>query len=232
MGTPQKKTFPQGLERVIEEAEELFVREGFLHFSTEQLAARLRCSKRTLYSIAPSREQFFSLVLERRLKSMNRDMIAAAKAAPNCLAATCAFLERAIEYFGDKPTRFNNDLKGFAGGVRAVKRTQKQREIALQGIITEGMKTGAFRKVDPRFVAIALSAAAQKVTEPQFLAESQTNYPQALRQVFRLFFQGLLPSHEAEQSRERLGRRTSIRHLSPVFARGRALSRDQAVATR
>jgi AcrR family transcriptional regulator len=225
MGTLQKKTFPKRLERVIDEAEKLFVQEGFLHFSTEQLASRLRCSKRTLYSIAPTREKFFERILERRLGSMNRGMIAAAKGAPNCLAAMCAFVERAIEDFGEKPTRFNKDLKSFSGGMRALNRTQKQRDEALQAIIAEGVKSGAFRKVHPRFVAIALSAAARQVTDPQFLAESEMNWPQALRQIFRLFFQGLLPSHEAEELRERHGRSASVRHLSPVFARDRMVSR-------
>ena len=232
MKTLPKKTFPKRLERVMEDAEALFVRDGFLHFSTEELAARLRCSKRTLYTIAPTREKFFERILERHLSSMNRGMIAAAKAAPNCIAAMCAFVEHAIENFGEKPTRFNNDLKSFPGGERALERTQKQRDEALQAIIAEGVKTGAFRKVNPHFVAIALSAAAHEVTDPQFLAESEMNWPQALRQVFRLFFQGLLPSHDAEQLRERHGRSASVRHLSPTFERGRTLSRRQAPAHR
>ncbi|HXN85816.1 MAG TPA: TetR/AcrR family transcriptional regulator, partial [Candidatus Binataceae bacterium] len=87
MGTVKDRALRTRLERIIEEAESLFVEEGFLHFGTIELARRLRCSKRTLYSIAPTREKFFEVILERHLSRMNREMIAAAKAAPNCIAA-------------------------------------------------------------------------------------------------------------------------------------------------
>ena len=47
------KLLPVRLRRVLDEAEELFAQEGFLHFSTDELARRLRCSKRTIYAVAP-----------------------------------------------------------------------------------------------------------------------------------------------------------------------------------
>jgi AcrR family transcriptional regulator len=39
---------------------ELFLAEGFLSFSVEDLAARLQCSKSTLYLVAPSKEQLIT----------------------------------------------------------------------------------------------------------------------------------------------------------------------------
>ena len=42
---------------------DLFLDQGFLAFSVEQLAAHLRCSKSTLYSIAPSKEQIVTSVV-------------------------------------------------------------------------------------------------------------------------------------------------------------------------
>ena len=130
MGTVKERALPKRLERVMEEAEALFVEEGFLHFGTMELARRLRCSKRALYSIAPTREKFFELILERHLARMNREMIAAAKAAPNCIAALCAPMETAIAAFGNESNRFNNDVKSFPAGVRVLKRTEKQRHAA------------------------------------------------------------------------------------------------------
>ena len=44
---PKFRLLPVRVRRVLDEAEELFAREGFLHFSTDELARRLRCSKRT-----------------------------------------------------------------------------------------------------------------------------------------------------------------------------------------
>jgi AcrR family transcriptional regulator len=201
MGTIKEQGLPQRLERVIEEAESLFVEEGFLHFGTMDLARRLRCSKRTLYSIAPTREKFFELILEHHLERMNREMIEAAKAAPDCVAALIAPMETAIAAFGNESNRFNNDLKSFPGGLRVLKRTQKQRARLTEDTIARGVRIGAFRKIDPHLVAAALHAACSSVTDPQFLSGATMTWADALREVFRLFFQGLLQSREAEEVR-------------------------------
>jgi AcrR family transcriptional regulator len=211
MGTVKDRPLPKRLERVIEEAEALFVDEGFLHFGTMELARRLRCSKRALYSIAPTREKFFELILERHLARLNREMFAAAKTAPNCIAALCAPMETAITLFGNESNRFNNDLKSFPAGVRVLRRTEKQRMRLTEETVAQGVRIGAFRKVDPHLVAAALQAAAMRVTDPQYLSESTMTWAQALREVFRLFFHGLLQSRDAEELRERHSRSVSVR---------------------
>jgi hypothetical protein len=50
-----------------------------------------------------------------------------------------------------------------------------------------------------------------RFTESQFLSESTMTWSQALREVFRLFVQGLLHSRDAEDLRERHGRSASVR---------------------
>ncbi len=42
---------------------DLFLAEGFLDFSVEDLAERLQCSKSTLYAVAPSKEQLITAVV-------------------------------------------------------------------------------------------------------------------------------------------------------------------------
>lgn len=41
----------------------MFLAEGFLHLSVEDLAVRLKCSKSTLYAVAPSKEQLVVAVV-------------------------------------------------------------------------------------------------------------------------------------------------------------------------
>jgi AcrR family transcriptional regulator len=47
------------LDRLID----LFLAEGFARFSVEDLAARLKCSKSTLYALSPSKEQLITMVV-------------------------------------------------------------------------------------------------------------------------------------------------------------------------
>ncbi|MGN0066022.1 MAG: TetR/AcrR family transcriptional regulator, partial [Nocardioides sp.] len=51
------------LDQLVDGLVELFLAEGFLPFSLEDLAVRLKCSKSTLYSLAPSKEQLFVTVV-------------------------------------------------------------------------------------------------------------------------------------------------------------------------
>src|SRR5690606_22990951 len=48
---------------VLEGLVELFLAEGFMAFSLDDLAARLQCSKPTLYGVAPSKEQLITAVV-------------------------------------------------------------------------------------------------------------------------------------------------------------------------
>src|SRR5271170_8040684 len=67
------------LGRILREAEELFLQEGFLHFSMDELARRLRCSKRTIYKLASSRDRFIESIISRHLMRLNENLFEAAE---------------------------------------------------------------------------------------------------------------------------------------------------------
>jgi AcrR family transcriptional regulator len=49
----------------MDQLEDLFLSEGFAHLTIDAIVGQLRCSKMTLYTLAPSREQLTSTVLRR-----------------------------------------------------------------------------------------------------------------------------------------------------------------------
>ena len=62
-------------------------------------------------------------------------------------------METVIALFGNESNRFNNDLKSFPAGLRVLKRTEKERLRLTEESIAQGVRIGAFRRVDPRLVA-------------------------------------------------------------------------------
>jgi AcrR family transcriptional regulator len=50
---------------LLDQLEELFLREGFAQSTLDDIVGKLRCSKMTLYTLAPSREQLILAVLRR-----------------------------------------------------------------------------------------------------------------------------------------------------------------------
>src|SRR5260221_12382599 len=83
----RNQPLPVRTRRVLDEAEVLFAQEGFLHFSTDELARRLRCSKRTIYAVAPGREKFFEAVILHRVGKAEDATIAPLRDAPTVQAA-------------------------------------------------------------------------------------------------------------------------------------------------
>jgi AcrR family transcriptional regulator len=178
-------------ERLLDEAEALFVREGFLHLSTDDLAHLLHCSKRTLYAIARGREKFFTVVVERRNLRLEREQIARLEAAPNVEAAILVCIESMVNTLENTSAIYLRDIMRFPPGQRIVSHVLKRLTDALTAVIERGKRENVFRKIEPRVAAEALLAAVRRTIEPDFLAESRVTSAEAVRQVYQIFHFGL-----------------------------------------
>ena len=213
------------IKRVIREAEELFLQEGFLHFSTTDLAQRLRCSKRTLYSIAPDRSSFLEFIISRHLVRLNENMLAAAEAAPDWMSAINAILDAALETFGAEATRFVSDLTLFPGGVRLLHQTENARIDILARVIAAGIADGTFHKIDPTIAAYAVIGASQRISQADFLARSKIPWSQALTGLYQFFSHGLLAPAPA-----RRGKVPTVRVVRPNLSAAKVLARNGSSA--
>ena len=197
------------LERLMDEAEALFSEEGFLHLSTDDLAERLRCSKRTLYAIAPGRERFFEAVLMRRISRQERELLAQVERAPELQSAIAACLETIVQNLEAISPVFLRDYMRFPAGARLLKRFQKQITEALVRVIERGEQEQVFRKLEARVAAEALIASVMRMIETDFLAASPVTAAEAVRQVYQIFWYGLRlddAAPGAEYPRDKLAR--------------------------
>ncbi len=179
------------LERLLDEAEALFTQDGFLHFSTDELARQLHCSKRTLYSVARGREKFFSTVISRRMSRLERKHIAQVEEAPNVEEAILVCVESMVETLESISPLYLRDLMRFSPGERAVRQTLTQITEALARVIEQGERQNVFRKIEPRVAAEALFVSVRRMIEPDFLATSRVTSAEAVRQVYQIFWFGL-----------------------------------------
>jgi AcrR family transcriptional regulator len=61
----QPRTWTGRQAELMDQLEDLFLSEGFAHLTIDEIVGQLRCSKMTLYTLAPSREQLTITVLRR-----------------------------------------------------------------------------------------------------------------------------------------------------------------------
>jgi AcrR family transcriptional regulator len=213
----QAKSSPAGfptssprLERLLEEIEHVFLRDGFLHFRTEELARRLHCSKRALYQIAPSREELFELVVERWLAKLRRAGITAAEAAPDPFTAVTDYLGAATVATRDAGAQFVRDLSRFPATYRRLMSHQRERIAGLERLIEDGTARGHFRGVHAKLIAEVMLHAVAQIVDPEVLARVGLTMSQAFAALYDVVEHGLLPANGG-RPRPRYSRR---RHLS------------------
>jgi AcrR family transcriptional regulator len=206
---PVRRLASPRLERLLEELEHVFLRDGFLHFRTDELARRLHCSKRALYQIAPSREKLFELVVERWLAKLRRAGVTAAAAATDPFAAVTGYLGAAIIATRDAGAQFVRDLSRFPATYRRLMSHQRERIAGLERLIQDGTARGHFRGVHAKLIAEVMLNAVAQLVDPEVLARLGLTMSQAFAEFYDIVEHGLLPPNGA---RPRSGGR---RRLSP-----------------
>jgi AcrR family transcriptional regulator len=210
MGKPKSTPLPVRLRRVLDEAEELFLQEGFLHFSTDELARRLRCSKRTIYAVAPGREKFFEAVILQRVTKARDATIAPMKNAPSVRAAVQGCIQENVEQAKSVSPLWMRDVLLFPAGRRAVDKWRADIADELEHLIQRGINEGLLRKIDPRVAAEALLTSVLRVCEPDFSANSRTTMSEAIRQVYEIFWSGLFRGRRDGKRAQRIDEEINV----------------------
>jgi AcrR family transcriptional regulator len=136
----------------------LIQREGFADVTIEDLASRLRCSKTTLYQLAPSKpelvtvavRQFFRAAtarVEERIRDMDRPE-----------QQVIAYLNAAADELRPASRAFLTDIAEFAPAREVYRLNTRQAAERVRGFIADGVKSGAFRDVHALFVAEVVTA--------------------------------------------------------------------------
>jgi AcrR family transcriptional regulator len=141
----------------------LFLAEGFRHLTLSDIAARLRCSKSTLYALGQTKERLTVNVVRRFF----RDATARVEAATGTHQADGERIVAYLRAIGDalRPASaaFMADL-----AAHAFAREIYQQNTAIAGrrvreLIADGVRTGEFRPVHASFVADTVAATMERI---------------------------------------------------------------------
>ncbi|BBX71799.1 TetR/AcrR family transcriptional regulator [Mycolicibacterium psychrotolerans] len=131
----------------------LFLAEGFAHLTLDDIAARLRCSKSTLYTLAASKEQLVAAATVHFFRSATEfveTQVAAADSARERIAAYLSAVGAALDPASDQ---FMSDLDAFAPARATYETNTRIAAGRVQELIAEGVAGGEFRDVHAAFAA-------------------------------------------------------------------------------
>jgi len=176
----------------LEALEALILAEGFSRLNVSEIVARLRCSKRTLYELAPSKKM---LVLKALGNFFSRIRQEADHAIDNTLGPERQVYEylqvgvRAAEQLSQAVVA---DIDEWEPARTLWQEHIKLRVDGMCPIIENGVKAGVFRKVPPAFVAEIVFASINRLREPDFSDSTGLTISEAFHELYEMLLHSLM----------------------------------------
>jgi AcrR family transcriptional regulator len=148
---------------LLAQLEELFLAEGFAAFTLDDLAARLRCSKSTLYALADSKEQLAVTVVSRFFRNA-ADRIERRVAEENDPRKMIGrYFEGISEELGVASERFITDVSGTAATRSIYEARARAAARRIREFLSDGTQAGIFRDVHTELVAQMVSLVIESI---------------------------------------------------------------------
>jgi AcrR family transcriptional regulator len=148
---------PPPRHQLLDELIELFLAEGFLEFGIGELAARLRCSRSTIYQVAESKEQVVLAAVRGFFRRAAERIEAKVAAEPEPGARLAVYLTAVAEELAPASERFYADLQAYAPAASIYEENTRLAARRVQDLVTAGVEAGSLRPVEASFIGAAVA---------------------------------------------------------------------------
>ena len=185
------RTFSTRQVQVLDGIETIILTEGFRDLTVGGLAEQLRCSRRTLYELADSKEALVQLVLDRLLRRLARRAHDAAKGQDTHLERVRAFLTKGLTELHRATVSFAEDVAADPGAHDLVSSHFRYAVSTVEAMLIVGIEAGEFRAIHPRIAANALDAGLARLQQPAVLRTVGVSFAEALEEFLTFFTDGI-----------------------------------------
>jgi AcrR family transcriptional regulator len=169
----------------------LLLAEGFAHLTLDQLAARLRCSKSTLYALAGSREQLVRAAVVHFFRTATDRVEAQVTATEGARAQIAAYLRAVADELRPASERFMADLDAFAPAREVYERNTVLAARRVQQLIAAGAASGELRDVHAAFVADVVASSMVRIQQRRVAASTGLDDAKAYGELAELVLHGI-----------------------------------------
>ncbi|MFE0748427.1 TetR/AcrR family transcriptional regulator [Gordonia sp. NPDC058843] len=170
---------------------ELILREGFAHLSIGSIAAELRCSKSTLYTLAASKEQLVTATVTHFFRTATEQVESQVAASPSPRERVIAYLVAVGEALAPASEAFMRDLDAFEPARALYERNTAAASSRVQALIADGVSAGEFRNVDAAFAADLASSMMSRIQRREVWAATGLDDAAAYRQLASILTAGI-----------------------------------------
>ena len=163
-----RKTFKNLTEKhinVIEDFEDL-LEKGIANLTMSDIASKLKVSLRTLYEIAPSKEDLITTTMDRILTNIGREALSNMKNVKSPLERLRIYMRIGNEAAGPKLQKFDGDLDKIKGAKEMIDFHQNYFISFIKSLLDEAQAANEIREIDTQAVAITLGGIARELSIP------------------------------------------------------------------
>ncbi len=153
----------------------MFLADGFLDLGLDEIAARLRCSKSTLYVVAPSKEQLITTVTREFFRRSTEQVEQRLAAEPDPRRRIRTYLDASAS----ASATFYADVNDFAPAREVYRRNTAIAARRVQELVSQA--TGPDRAVDATFVGAVAAAVMASIQAGEMEASTSLNDATAYR---------------------------------------------------
>ena len=190
MSTPVRRGAARR-EQLFEALEGLLLAEGFAHFTLDDLAARLHCSKRTLYALAGSKEQLVRAAVVHFFRGATERVEAALAAQDDPRRRVGTYLGAVATELAPASPRFVEDVAAFPPAAEVYARNTRAAARRVQQLVDEGVAAGVFRNVHAGFVADVVTSVMVRIQQRHVAATTGLDDAEAYARLAELLLHGL-----------------------------------------
>ena len=178
-------------EQPLEELTALFLAEGFLGMGVGDLAQRLRCSRSTLYLVAPSKEQVITAVVRaffRGAAARIEDRVAAEVDPAERLRT---YLTAVADELAPASPAFYGDLAAFGPAGDLYRDNTVRAARRVQELVADGVAAGGLRPLSARFVGAAVTEVMAAIQDGTLGTATGLTHSEAYQALADLVLDGL-----------------------------------------
>jgi AcrR family transcriptional regulator len=183
---------------ILDKLEALFVEDGFASFTIGDMAAHVQCSRRTLYELAPTKEELVLVVVDRRFRRLGR-----------LVRERLADLDDPLERLrlilsGDRAlqlrvigTRFRSDVARYPSVQRLIGAHFRYAGALIEDALDAGVAAGVFRPVNVQVLTEIIDASLARLQEPELLEATGMTFDECVAELLDLIEHALRRSPDA-----------------------------------
>ncbi len=173
--------------------EALILAEGFSRLNVSEIAAHLRCSKRTLYELAPSKKMLVLKALDNFFSRIRQeaDHLTDNTLGPERLVYEYLHVgERAAQRLSQAVVA---DIDEWEPARTLWREHIRLRVDGMCRIIDNGIKAGVFREVSSVFIAEIVFASINRLREPDFSDSTGLTISESSHELYEMLLHSLMP---------------------------------------